>query len=121
MVTKGYGFSVENIDWSCPADLEPYSQAFMLERNNQDYLNWMNGLYTQSSVGTAVEHCLAGRKAKSKYMDKPLLQEAEEQRQIETGELSEEEKIKQTEQFFMKLRIMGANYNLVNKQGDKVS
>ena len=86
-----------------------------------DYINWLNGIYTQSAVGVAVEHCLNCRKAKSEYIKNPILQEAEEQRQIETGELSEEEKIKQTEQSFMKLRIMGANYNLVNKQGDKVS
>ena len=33
----------------------------------------------------------------------------------------EEEKKKQTEQVFMKLRIMGANYNLANKQGSEVS
>lgn len=86
-----------------------------------DTSNWINGIYTQSAVGVAVEHCLAGRKAKSKYIEKPLLQEAEEKRQIETGELSEEEKIRQTEQFFAKLRIMGANHKLANKQGDKVS
>ena len=86
-----------------------------------DYLNWLNGLYTQRAVGVAVERCLAGRKSKSEYIEKPILQEAEEKRQIETGELSEEEKKKQTEQFFMKLRIMGANYNLANKQGSEVS
>lgn len=87
----------------------------------QDYINWLNGIYTQSAVGVAVEHCLNGRKAKSEYIKNPILQEAEEQRQIETGELSEEEKKRQTEQFFMKLRIMGANYKLADKQGDKVS
>ncbi len=86
-----------------------------------DYINWLNGIYTQSAVGVAVEHCLAGRKAKSEYIKNSLLQEAEEKKQIESGELSEEEKIRQTEQFFMKLRIMGANHKLANKQGDKVS
>ena len=86
-----------------------------------DTTNWLNGIYTQSAVGVAVEHCLAGRKAKSEYIKTPILQEAEEKRQIESGELSEEEKRRQTEQFFMKLRIMGANHKLANKQGDKVS
>jgi hypothetical protein len=86
-----------------------------------DYINWLNGIYTQSAVGVAVEHCLAGRKAKSEYIKNSLLQEAEEKKQIENGELSEEEKKRQTEQFFMKLRIMGANHKLANKQGDKVS
>lgn len=86
-----------------------------------DMLNWLNGIYSQSAVSVAVEHCLAGRKAKSKYIEKPLLEEAEEKRKVESGELSEEDKKRQTEQFFLKLRIMGANHKLANKQGDKVS
>lgn len=86
-----------------------------------DSINWMNGIYTQSAVGVAVEHCLSGKKARSKYIEKPMLQEAEEKKQIESGELNEEDKRRQTEQFFMKLRIMGANHKLANKQGDKVS
>lgn len=86
-----------------------------------DYINWLNGIYTQRAVCVAVEHCLAGNKAKSEYIEKPILQEMEEKRQIEVGELSEEEKKRQTEQFFMKLRIMGANHKLANKEGGKVS
>lgn len=86
-----------------------------------DMINWMNGIYTQSAVGVAVEHCINGNKARSKYIEKPMLQEAEEKRKVESGELSEEEKKRQTEQFFLKLRIMGANHKLANKQGDKVS
>ena len=86
-----------------------------------DYINWLNGIYTQSAVGVAVEHVFGGRKAKSEYIKNPILQEAEEKRQIESGELSEEEKKRQTEQFFMKLRIMGANHKLAKEQGDKVS
>jgi hypothetical protein len=86
-----------------------------------DMMNWLNGIYFQSAVTVAVEHCLAGRKAKSEYIKKPLLEEAEEKRQVESGELSEEQKRIQTEQFFLKLRIMGANHKLANKQGDKVS
>lgn len=33
----------------------------------------MMGIYAQSAVFTAVEHCLAGEKAKSKYPEKPFL------------------------------------------------
>lgn len=88
---------------------------------NLDMLNWINGIYSQSAVNTAVEHCLFGKKAKSKYIEKPLLEEAEEKRKVESGELSEEDKKRQTEQLFLKLRIMGANHKLAKKQGDKVS
>lgn len=85
-----------------------------------DYVNWLNGIYTQSAVGVSVEHCLAGRKAKSEYIKTPILQEAEENRRFENSELSEVEVEKQTKALFMKLRIMGANYKS-EKQGDKVS
>lgn len=40
----------------------------------QDYLAWLSNQYTLSAVSVAVEHCLAGRKAKSKYIGKPILE-----------------------------------------------
>lgn len=43
----------------------------------QDYLAWLFNQYTLSAVSVAVEHNLAGRKARSKYIEKPLLQEVE--------------------------------------------
>lgn len=77
----------------------------------QDYLAWVFNQYTLSAVSVAVEHCLAGKKAKSKYIEKPIMQEIEDE-QAESKPLTEEKKKKQTEQLFMKLRIMGANFNL---------
>lgn len=77
VATKGYGLSVDDIDWSCPADMEPYLKAHKEELKEKDYLAWIQGQYTLSAVSVAVEHCLAGRKAKSKYIKKPLLQELE--------------------------------------------
>lgn len=77
----------------------------------QDYMEWLSNQYTLSAVSMAVEHCLAGRKAKSKYIEKPFLQEIEEKK-TNNEPLTEEEKKKQTEQLFLKLRIMGANFNL---------
>lgn len=52
------------------------------------------------------------------YIDKPILQEAE-QKQAHNSDtpLTEEEKKQQTEQLFMKLRIMGANFNINHKDG----
>lgn len=79
----------------------------------KDYLAWLSNQYTLSAVSVAVEHCLAGRKAKSKYIEKPIMQETtEKQVANENKQLTEEEKKKQTEKLFMKLRIMGANFNL---------
>lgn len=111
VATKGYGLSVDDIDWSSPADMEPYLKAHTEELKEKDYLAWLSNQYTLSAVSVAVEHCIAGRKAKSKYIEKPLMQEIEEKQQ-ENKPLTEEEKKRQTEQLFLRLRIMGANFNL---------
>lgn len=74
----------------------------------QDYLAWLFNQYTLSAVTVAVEHCLAGRKAKSKYIKKPLLQEIEEKRKP----ISEEELQKQRELFVAKLQAMKTNFEL---------
>ena len=88
MVTKGYGFTVDDIDWSSPADLKPYEKAHKLEMIEQDNLiyTWC-GNYIMSAVSVAIEHCLAGKKAKLKYLKEPTLQRA-----IEDSELTEEER-----------------------------
>lgn len=85
----------------------------------QDYLAWLFNQYTLSAVSVAVEHCLAGKKAKSKYIENPFMQGMEQkQAKKSSATLTEEEKKKQTEKLFMQLRIMGANFNLKNKNQD---
>lgn len=115
MVTKGYGLTVDDIDWSCPADLEPYAKAHNIETVEQDNLMWAWwGNYGLSAVSVAVEHNLEGQKAKSKYIEKPMLQDyIEKERE---ARMSEEEKKRKTEQLFMQLRIMGANFNLNHQE-----
>ena len=117
MVTKGYGFSVEDIDWSSPADLEPYAKAHKKEilENDSLFHAWL-GSYCLSAVSVAVEHCLAGRKAKSKYIKEPILQQIE----IKNKPMSEDELKRQRELFVAKLEVMKANFELNHKDG-KVS
>lgn len=63
LVTKGYGFTVHDIDTSCPADLKPYADVYNLEKKQRDNDMWMwFGTYGLSAVSVAVEHCLAGKK-----------------------------------------------------------
>lgn len=59
---------------SCPKELEPYDIAHKKQLEEQDLLQhlWW-GSYGLSAVSVAVEHCLAGKKAKSKYIEKPTL------------------------------------------------
>lgn len=82
----------------------------------QDILNWYLGRYFASALDCTVCNNTLWRKKNSKphgYVEKPFLQEKEGKQQEEISkELTEEEKKKQTEQLFLKLRIMGANFNL---------
>lgn len=78
MVTKGYGFTVNDIDWSCPADLEPYEKAHNMQLREQDtFAHAICGKYVLSSLTVAIEHIFS-KNAKTKYVDKPILQEAED-------------------------------------------
>lgn len=101
---------------SCPKELEPFEKAHKMRIQEQDYMNWLSGQYMLSAVSVAVEHCLAGKKARSEYMEKPImeLKEEKETKKIQK-ELTEEEKKEKTEKLFMQLRIMGANFN-INKE-----
>lgn len=78
VITKGYGLTIDDIDWSCPSELKDYEYAFRLEQKMIDQHNWMLGMYVESAVGTAVEHCLAGRKAKSEYIKEAILSHQDE-------------------------------------------
>lgn len=116
MVTKGYGFSINDIDWSCPADLEPYAKAHKLKIQEKDYLSWLSNQYTLSAVSVAVEHCLAGRKARSKYIEKPIMQQIEEQNEP----LSEDKLQRQRELFVAKLEVMKTNFELNHPKDGKI-
>lgn len=74
LVTKGYGFTLDDIDWSCPADLEPYAKAYQIERNEKDILQWQLGQYVAAAVSCAFP--------KGKYPKKPMFQIEEEPEEI---------------------------------------
>lgn len=115
VVTKPYGFTVEQINMSCPEDLQPYVDAYVYEEKLIDQRNWFSWQYGLSAVSVAVEHNLAGRKARSKYIDKPLMQEIEER----NGKFSESELKRQREAFMMGLKTMQANFELAHPEKKK--
>lgn len=107
---------MHDIDTSCPADLQPYADAYNLAQKQRDNEAWMwFGTYGLSAVSVAVEHCLAGRKAKSKYVDKPI----NEKKVKDASEMTEEEIKKQRELFVAKLKIMQSNFELSHPKKDK--
>lgn len=100
---------------SCPKELEPYEIAHKRKIEEQDYLQhlWW-GNYGLSAVSVAVEHCLAGRKAKSKFIEKPIFKQA-----MQNGnQMSEEELQKQRELFVAKLEVMKTNFELSHRKDD---
>jgi len=86
---------VHDIDWSCPADLEPYAKAHKIEVKEIDNLSHIIcGTYILSCVSTAVEHCLSGafgKKGKSKYIEEAVISKALEECEMTEDEIAEKE------------------------------
>lgn len=94
--------------WSFnPRIIKAYMKAYEQRMIQQDYLNWINGQYTLSAVLYAVEHCLSGKKAKTEYIKRPVLQEMQK-----NNITNEEELQKQRNLFLAKLQAMQANFEL---------
>ena len=82
MVTKGYGFTVEDIDWSCPADLQPYGKAHVMELKETDRMLYNMGVYNKSAFGTVMADFaagFAGKKSRAKYMSKTIFEQLEDE------------------------------------------
>lgn len=68
--------------------VKAFNEKTKREIKQQDELIWsMVGNYVLSAVTVAVERCLAGSKAKSKYIENPIL------RNLGEEELTEEERL----------------------------
>lgn len=94
LATKGYGLSVDDIDWSCPADMEPYLKAYRIKKNEQDTFQWQLGQYMAAAISCVFP--------KGKYPKKPMFQIEEN-----AGEITERDiqKAILTEQRYMAIAI----------------
>lgn len=75
----------------------------------QDYLAWLFNQYTLSAVSTAIEHNLAGKKAKSKYTKEPIMMSNDFGNEELTEEEIEERELKKmliAEEQWMKVHKM---------------
>lgn len=91
VVTKDYRLTINDIDWSCPSDLEPYILAFKQEEKLIDHHNWMLGLYIQNATYVAIEHALQGNKAKSEYIKEAMLSKIDEDDGLSQEEIDNKE------------------------------
>lgn len=86
--------------------LQAYNKAFSKKIEMLDTLAWQFcGSYVLSACSVAVEHCLAGKKARSKYIEEPIFK-------ANSSEMSEEKLQKERELFVAKLEAMKANFEL---------
>ena len=101
---------------STPKVLKAYGEAYKIKIKTLDRLAWQFcGNYVLSAVSVAVEHCLAGKKAVSEFVKKPMLQEMEDANKP----MSEAELQKQRELFVARLEAMKTNFELNHKSKKK--
>lgn len=99
--------SVEEFKHMTPYKLECCLKGHIMNRQMRDEEMWLwFGNYGLSAVSVALEHCLAGRKAKSKYIEQPIFFEEE------TKSNGYKESQEEVAVFEMKQRI-----ELLRKQG----
>lgn len=115
LATKGYGFSVEDIDWSSPADMKPYLKAHKEELREKDTLNWYLGQYVMSALDSTVCNSWPWRGKNSQphsYIKKPILKTQEMD-----SELTEDEQQKAVDLFFAKENARRINWKRNKAKG----
>lgn len=87
-------------------------KAYEIRMKMQDEQVWaFCGNYVFSAVSTAVDHCMNGRKAKSKYIEKPMLENF--------GLTEEEINQKKLDEFIEKMKVMESNWKSHNPKKEE--
>lgn len=105
IVTKSYGWTVEDIHKSCPTDTLPYVEAYQKEcEEKQAYLHLM-GVYVVEALRSTVGNMFAGKGHKPyEYPKKPY------------GTVEKYSRKQKAEQFFAELNVMKTNFELSKKE-----
>ena len=121
MVTKGYNLSVEDINASCPADLDPYMDAYNMEKIERDTYIWAAvGTYGRDMLSSTLDALLNGTKAKAKYTENALYEEVKGR--IEESQMSEEElHQKELKEWVRQKRIAKINFDLWKIEQEKLN
>lgn len=96
--------------------LNAYIEGDKIRKSEQDAFDYRQGQYFLSALHTALDGAFNGKKAQSKYVDKPFLADLVKSKSS-NGEttLSEEEKQRQIDLFVMKRMIGKQNYDMAKK------
>lgn len=120
-MTKGYGLTVNDIDWSCPADLQPYADAHEVEFIEKDRIAWLHGAYVRAAVMSSIGNAFLDKGQKTmEYPDNPMYTDSQSKPKVdENGEmiLTEEEKKKWRERLLLGLQIKQHNFETTKDKG----
>ena len=100
------GCTKDEVMTHCPYELDYVFEAQKLRKKMEDTNNWELGIYIQSAVATAVEHNLAGYKARSKYIEEPMSRKIDREEQA----LRNNNKL-----LFASLDTWGKNWKMAHK------
>ena len=75
------GLTKQEVLEACPMEVEYVFEAQKIRKRLDDQSNWELGMYIESAVATAVEHNLAGYKARSSYVKEPFTETLEKQKE----------------------------------------
>lgn len=117
LCTKDYHITPQALDWSCPADIEPYIKLYELSERKVDEHAWLQGQYIYEGVLTALDQGFSGKKAKMEYPNKPYSEKAREDK----GQIEYDEKMKKVKGIFMQLGVMKANFELTHPKGGETA
>ena len=104
------GLTKQEVLDACPAEVEYVFEAQKIRKRLDDQSNWELGMYIESAVATAVEHNLAGRKARSEYVKEPFTHKQDDEKR----KLKDNNKL-----LFATLQIWATNWQMEHKQTEE--
>ncbi len=109
------GITEEQFWFMNPRKLKPYIKAYQIEQKQIDEYAWIMGAYVYEAVSTVMANVFS-KHGTHKYRQVPFLQEVNsgvsESDKPVNRPLTSEEKKKYTEQLFLALSVMQANFNI---------
>ena len=91
-----------------PRIIKVISKGYKQKADDMDHLMWIMGMYVESAVLVAVDKALNGKKAVSKYFDKPICEQDSDSK-VETKNKESKEQVAVYE--------MNQRINLLKKKG----
>ena len=89
-----------------PKKLESFEKAYKLKRQIEDENNWCLGIYFCRSLSVALDNAFNGKNAKSRYFERPIFSNIENNEH----ELTEEEKEREVDLFFKQQNAMRTSW-----------